>query len=43
MFGKDTLRFEEVVQDIISHVKMNKSLGDDIKSEGLVVKGSNEQ
>ena len=42
MFGKETLRFEEVVQDIISHIKMNKNSGDNIKSEGLLVKGSND-
>jgi len=43
MFGKETLRFEEVVQDIISHVKMNKSTSNDLKNEGLLVKGSNER
>ena len=43
MFGKETLRFEEVVQDIISHVKMNKSSGVDVKSEGLLAKGPTEQ
>jgi len=32
IFGKETLRFEEVVQDIISHVKMNKSTSDEMKS-----------
>ena len=42
MFGKETLQFEEVVQGIISHVKINKSSGDDMKSEGLLVKGSND-
>ena len=42
MFGKETIRFKEVVQDIISHVKINKSSGDDMKSEGLLVKGSND-
>jgi len=41
MFGKETFQFEKVVQDIISHVKINKSSGDDMKSEGLLVKGSN--
>ena len=35
IFGKETLWSEEVVQDIISHVKMNKSSGDDMKSKGL--------
>jgi len=34
IFGKETLQFEEVVQDIISHVKMNKISGDDMKSAG---------
>src|SRR4051812_12701316 len=27
MFGKKTLRFKEVIEDIIFHVKMNKSSG----------------
>src|SRR3954463_4855818 len=43
MFGKETLRFEEVVQDIISYVKMNKSTGVDMKSEELLAKGPTEQ
>src|SRR3954464_11117678 len=43
MFGKETLRFKDVVQDIISHVKMNKSSGVDVKSEGLLAKGPTEQ
>ena len=42
MFGKKTFRFVEIVQDIISHIKMNKSSGDDMKSEDLLVKGSND-
>ena len=42
MLGKKTLRFVEIVQDIISHIKMNKSSGDDMKSEDLLVKGSND-
>ena len=42
MFGKETLRFEAVVQDIISLVKMNKSTVDDMKNEGLLIKGSND-
>ena len=29
MFGRETLRFEEVVQDIISHVRINKSTGEE--------------
>ena len=40
MFDEEAYRFEEVVQDIISHVKMNKSTGDDMKNEGLYIKGS---
>jgi len=40
MFGKETLQFEEVVQDIISHVKMNKSSSDDMDVKGLLLKGS---
>src|SRR4051812_33225793 len=43
MFGKETLRFEEVVQDIISYVKMNKSSGVNMKSEGLLAKEPTEQ
>jgi len=42
MLGKETLCFEEVVQDIISHVKMNKSSGVDMKNEGLFIKGTND-
>src|SRR3954463_5789586 len=43
MFGKKTLRFEEVVQDIISYVNMNKSSGVNMKSKGLIAKGPTEQ
>ena len=40
IFGKETLQFEEVVQDIISHVKMNKISGDDMKSAGQEIEWS---
>ena len=39
VFGKETLWFEEIVQDIISHVKINKSTGDDRKNKSLLIKG----
>jgi len=42
MFGKETFRFEEVVQYIISHIKMNRSTRDDMKNEGLLIKRSND-
>jgi len=41
MFVKETLLFKEVVQNIIYYVKMNKSMTDDMKNEGLLIKGSN--
>ena len=39
VFGKETLQFEELVQEIFFHVKMNKSMGADMKNEGLLIKG----
>ena len=39
MFVKETLLFKEVVQNIISYVKMNKGMTDDMKNEGLLIKG----
>jgi len=41
-FGKETLCFEEVIPDIISHVKTNKSSGVDMKNEGLLINGTND-
>lgn len=42
MFGNETLQLEEVMQDIISHAKMNKSSSSESQNEGLLTKGSND-
>ncbi|KAI5323959.1 hypothetical protein L3X38_033032 [Prunus dulcis] len=38
MYGKVTLDFESVVQDIMSHQRMNQSSGEKFQREGLVAK-----
>ncbi|CAL9005296.1 unnamed protein product [Prunus brigantina] len=38
MFGKVTLDFEYVVQDIMSHQRMNQRSGENSQGEGLVAK-----
>lgn len=38
MFGKGTLKFEDVGQDVLAHHKMVQCLGECFQNEGLVAK-----